>query len=59
VPIIVETINHRMMFTMHLRTAPGSGEYTLTAEIYYPEIDPVDQRTVQFQLPPGSQAHGE
>lgn len=47
---IVETINHRMVFTLHLRTEPVRGNYTLNAEIYYPEIDPVDKHTTQFRL---------
>jgi hypothetical protein len=32
---IVETINHRMVFTLHLRTDPLEGNYTLSAEVYY------------------------
>jgi hypothetical protein len=50
---IVETINHRMLFTMHVRSNPVNGMYTLTAVIYYPQIDPVDQRSAQFQLQAG------
>jgi len=47
---IVETIHHRMTFTMHIRSAPLSDQYTLKAEIYYPDIDPVDRRALQFSL---------
>jgi hypothetical protein len=54
---IVETINHRMVVTLHLRTDPVEGQYTLKAEIYYPEIDPVDRRTAQFTLVPYIEEH--
>jgi hypothetical protein len=47
---IIETINHRMKFTMHVRSAPAPGEYILTAEIYYPDLDPVDRRIMPFSI---------
>jgi hypothetical protein len=55
---IVETINHRMVFTLHLRTEPARGYYTLNAEIYYREIDPVDQQSTQFRLLPDPDEEG-
>jgi hypothetical protein len=56
---IVETINHRMVFTLHLRSEPLEGNYTLSAEVYYPDIDPVDRRSTQFQLLSDSAENGE
>ncbi len=62
---IIETIVPRMEFTMHLRPPQASGEYALTAIIFYePESQPsaeaaptppdrivVDQRTIHFRIP--------
>jgi hypothetical protein len=56
---MIETINHRMQFTLHLKSTAVSGNYTLAAEIYYADIDPVDQRSEQFQFPIDDQTHGE
>ena len=47
---MIETINHRMQFTLHLKSAAVPGDYSLSAEIYYPEIDPVDRRSERFQF---------
>lgn len=48
---IVETAEHRIVFTLHLRGA-SYPPYTLTAEISYPEIGPVDTRLTTFDIPP-------
>jgi hypothetical protein len=56
---MIETINHRMQFTLHLKSAAVPGDYNLTAEIYYADIDPVDRRSEQFQFPIADQTHGE
>jgi hypothetical protein len=37
---IIETIDHRMEFTMHLRGQELSGEYTAAASVYYNEEEP-------------------
>jgi hypothetical protein len=47
---IIETINHRMRFTMHIRADPSPGEYHLEAQIYYPDLDPVDRRIMPFSM---------
>jgi hypothetical protein len=46
---IIETIDDRMTFTMHLRGEVVSGEYTLSASVFYPEIGPVDQKSTPFE----------
>jgi hypothetical protein len=56
---MIETINHRMQFTLHLKSAAVPGEYSMAAEIYYADIDPVDRRSQQFQFATDDQTHGE
>ena len=46
---IIETIDARMAFTMHLRGNPLDGKFTLSASLSYPEIGEVDQKSVMFQ----------
>ncbi len=45
---IVEAIQHRMVFTMHIRTAEVGQQYSLSVEVSYPDIGTVDQRTMSF-----------
>jgi hypothetical protein len=47
---IIETIETRMTFTMHIRGAdPVDGQYTVKARLFYPEIGDVDQKQVSFE----------
>jgi hypothetical protein len=46
---IVESIEGRMTFTMHLRGETMQGPYTLSASVLYPEIGSVDQKNVPFE----------
>ncbi len=46
--LIVETAEHRIVFTMHLRGEVGS-PYHLTADLSYPEIGIVDSRSISFE----------
>jgi hypothetical protein len=48
---IIETIETRMVFTMHLRGEAGDGPLTLTAKLYYPDTGTVDEKTVTVNLP--------
>ncbi|MEN4041195.1 MAG: hypothetical protein ROW39_02535 [Anaerolineaceae bacterium] len=55
---VIEAIHTQLMFVMHVRSIPVAGLYTLHAEIYYPHIDPVDQRNTQFRLLQDEEPHG-
>ncbi len=46
---IIETIDAHMAFTMHLRGETLQGKLTLSANILYPEIGEVDQKSVVFE----------
>ncbi len=46
---IIESIEDRMTFTMHIRGETVQGPYTLSARVFYPEIDSVDQKYVPFE----------
>ncbi len=45
---IVEAMQHRMVFTMHIRTPEVGDRYTLAVEVSYPDIGVVDQGTLEF-----------
>jgi hypothetical protein len=47
---IIETIERKMSFTMHLRGEEIAQPLTLSASLEYPEIEPVDQRRIEFNL---------
>jgi hypothetical protein len=49
---IIETIDDRMTFTMHMRGQPSSSPYTLTARLQYPEIGTVHQESAVFTVEP-------
>jgi len=46
---IIESIDTRMAFTMHLRGKEGNGPYTLKAAVVYPDIGTVDQKSITFE----------
>ena len=46
---IIESIDDKMTFTMHIRSANIGGAYTLTATVAYPEIGAVDQKSIAFE----------
>lgn len=48
---MIEMIESRMVFTMHLKDDQGTGPYSLNARLYYSEIDTVDEMAVSFDLP--------
>ncbi len=45
---IVEAMQHRMVFTMHIRSEEVGDQYTLSVEVSYPEIGSVDQGSLAF-----------
>jgi hypothetical protein len=47
---IIESIDTRMVFTLHLRGNYIDGLFTLFARLYYPEIGEVDNKTVTFEI---------
>jgi hypothetical protein len=49
---IIETIENRMVFTMHLRPAVAGVLYHLTAVILYPDLGVVDERSTSFEVHP-------
>ncbi len=46
---IIESIESRMVFTMHIRGEPINGKYTLSASLFYEETGTVDQQRVVFE----------
>lgn len=51
---IIETAEHRIVFTMHIRSAQTGGPFSLTANISYPEIGVVSTQTIRFEVQPPS-----
>jgi hypothetical protein len=51
---IIETAEHRIVFTMHIRSAQITGPFTLTANISYPEQGVVAAQTILFEIQPPS-----
>jgi len=47
---IIESIDDRMTFTMHIRRQQILNPYTLTASIEYPEIGAVHQQSASFEI---------
>jgi hypothetical protein len=47
---IIETMDDRMLFTLHLRGEPGSRHYSLEMIVFYEEIGEVDRRTIDFDI---------
>ncbi len=45
---IVEAMQHKMVFTMHIRTQEVGEQYSLSVEVSYPDIGTVDQRKIEF-----------
>jgi hypothetical protein len=46
---IVETMDVRMAFTMHIRSPQVSGRYTLTAALSYEAAGEVDRQSIEFE----------
>lgn len=48
---IIETMDDRMVFTLHLQGEQSGGHYTLETSLFYDEIGQVDVRHVEFETP--------
>lgn len=48
---VVEPMNWKIEFTMHIRRSPSRGTYTLSARLYYPAQPDSDKREIQFSVP--------
>jgi hypothetical protein len=46
---IIESIDDKMTFTMHIRGGEIGGVYTLTATVTYPDFGAVDQKSITFE----------
>lgn len=46
---IIESIDERLTFTMHIRGPELRNPFTLAASVYYPEIGEVDQKSISFE----------
>lgn len=52
---VVETMENKLVFTMHIRGKQINGQFTLLASLSYPELGTVDEGRVDFEteeLPP-------
>lgn len=50
---VIAAMNFRLEFTLHLRSVPAPGEYTLRADLHYDDTpDPVDRVETTVHLPP-------
>jgi len=47
---VIETMEERLVFTLHLRGEPTPGVYTLDLRLFYDDLGEVDQRQADFQL---------
>ena len=50
---IIQTMDDRMVFTLHLRGETLSTRFTLQINISYEDIGQVDQRSLEFEIQPG------
>lgn len=46
---IIESIDDKMTFTMHIRSGDSGGAYTLIASVAYPDFGVVDQKSIAFE----------
>jgi hypothetical protein len=47
---IIEPLQRKNVFTMHLRGAQQRGQFSLRARLYYPESPDADTREIQFEI---------
>ena len=46
---VIENIDFKLVFTMHIRAEKVSGRYDLTARLFYDDLGEVDRQTVSFE----------
>jgi hypothetical protein len=51
---IIQTMDDRMVFTLHLRGDSSINNYTLHIKVSYEDIGQVDERTLEFETQPGA-----
>ena len=49
---IIQTMDDRMVFTLHLRGESPAGRYTLHLDVTYEDLGRVDERSLQFEILP-------
>jgi hypothetical protein len=47
---IIEPLSRKNVFTMHVRGAQKTGQFSLKARLFYPEQPDSDQREIQFEI---------
>jgi hypothetical protein len=57
---IVEAADPRFVFTLHIRAQAVGGTYSLTANLSYPDLGSVDERSFSFEtrVEPGYEENG-
>lgn len=55
---VIETIDNKLVFTMHLRGPQTGNSYLLAANLFYEEQGVVDEREVAFQVDAPSAEEG-
>ncbi|MGA9532804.1 MAG: hypothetical protein WBR18_08830 [Anaerolineales bacterium] len=48
---IIETVDHQLEFTLHLRSPAQAGEYRCRVTVGYRGQPPVDEHEVSFEMP--------
>ncbi len=48
---IIQSMDERLIFTLHLRGDSPSGRYLLKMDVSYEDLGQVDQRTLEFEIP--------
>lgn len=52
---IIESMDDRFVFTMHLRGDPAETHFNLTLSVHYPDLNQVDRRSLDFEVTPGAE----
>jgi hypothetical protein len=47
---IIEPMSRKNVFTMHIRSAQQTGQFSLSARLFYPEKPDSDTRTTSFEI---------
>lgn len=51
---LIEVLTVRFVLTMHLRQSDPTGQYSLSARLYYPDLEAGDQAVTPFNIHPVS-----
>ena len=47
---IIEPMQRKNVFTMHIRAEQQTGKFALSARLFYPELPDSDQRKIEFEI---------